>query len=505
MRGWIERRPHAVAVLAAAWFALLALVVPVNHDEDQYVGGVAMVLQGLHPYADFAHLQTPLQLWLFAPAAWVAGDWSFVAQRLLTAALALGAILLVYAAQRRLGVERGLALLCATAMAGTATFLFCASVVRNDMLPALLLAAAILALAGWEVGGERSRWRLAAAGLLLGLATSTKVSFAPALGLLGLWLLGRWLLRRGRGRFIDGLAYAAGGLAGLVPAAVGYALHPANFVYGVLVFGEAGPDYWYRLAGQAHRLTLEGKAWATLRDLGRGTAWVALGVLTLAIVRRKLGAVRLGWLDVLLVAGLIGALLPTPTWRQYFIVLLPPLYVRLGLHFALHPPGRPLRWGLIAASTAVAAYFLVDAALDARGRLMPAAARVTAEAHWIGGQVAHAGSAGPVAGFSAHLLADTGRPIDPRFATGVFLFRSGDQLDDATLRRLRGLSWRTLDAELDGAPPAAIVTGYEGRSSVQHVSPDAALEAWAARRGYARHASPVGSAVLWIRPSPSRR
>ena len=41
---------------------------PIDHDEGQYVGAVAMMRFGL-PYRDFAYLQTPLQPLLFAPLA----------------------------------------------------------------------------------------------------------------------------------------------------------------------------------------------------------------------------------------------------------------------------------------------------------------------------------------------------------------------------------------------------------------------------------------------------
>ena len=43
---------------------------PIDHDEGQYVGAVAMMRFGL-PYRDFAYLQTPLQPLLFAPLAWM--------------------------------------------------------------------------------------------------------------------------------------------------------------------------------------------------------------------------------------------------------------------------------------------------------------------------------------------------------------------------------------------------------------------------------------------------
>ncbi|MBN9940449.1 hypothetical protein JND29_15310, partial [Listeria monocytogenes] len=69
----------------------------------------------------------------------------------------------------------------------------------------------------------------------------------------------------------------------------------------------------------------------------------ALGpaLLALVLVRRRL--MWPGVVEWLVLAGLVAALLPFPTWRQYLLPVLPPLFVVLALVWDRAPPGRGLR------------------------------------------------------------------------------------------------------------------------------------------------------------------
>ena len=106
---------------------------------------------------------------------------------------------------------------------------------------------------------------------------------------------------------------------------------------------------------------------------------------------------------------------------------------------------------------------------------------------------------GAIGGFPAHLLVDMGRPIDRRFATSVFVYRSGDAINDALLARLPALAPRTLARELDRRPPAALVSGHEGASELNRVSQEDLLDAWARTRGYRLTSGPDGGR-LWVAP-----
>ncbi len=476
--------PTVALVLAG-----LALITPVNHDEHQYAAAAWASGHGLRPFVDYLYLQTPLQPQLLGPVAALADGWSFVALRLVNSAAGLALLLVVFAAQRRAGVLTRDAL-WTTALCGSCTsFLFAVSVARNDALPALLLGVALWASAR----GRTLDWGLA--GLALGLAASLKISFGVPLALGGFWLAWQWLRVPSRDDARRVLAWGVGGFAGLLPTALAWAASPAAFEYGVFQYAAEGAKIWYDLNGLSERLSLAAKARDSLLVLMMGPSLVALALV--AANRRARGDdVYRGYVEVLIIAGLLAAVLPTPTYRQYFIVVLPPLFVGLGL---VAPEWRRRTWARWSTASLGAAAFAVYAGLGAAdwvyGRA-PAALRLTSQAHWIGTL-----TRGPVVTFSPAYMIDSGAVLDRRFVTGVHVWRSGDLRSDAELTALHVTSRRTLARELASFPPAAILTGFEGRSGInRRIVPDQILDDWARARGYRPVSNPYDRGVLWLRP-----
>ena len=493
---------------AAAVLAALAISMPVDHDEGQYVAP-ALLAGRLRPFADFMYLQTPLQLYLTAPLAGLTQGWSFLALRLANAAMGWGVLALVYAAQRRLGVPRGRALATGTLLLLAYPFEFAAAIARNDALPALLEAGAMLAgIAALE--SPRRAWPLwTLAGLLLGAAASAKLSYALPLGGAELFLL--WSVRRGRASFASLIGCGLGALAGLVPTALAWLSAPEPFVWGVFTYAETAASYWYRLVGQGNRLALPKRAEEGIFHLAVGPALpVLIGVVGAIAQRERRREATLDserFLQVLALAGFVAAFAPSPMQRQYFLPMLAPLFVLWGLSdplASLGPVTRKVLLVLVAAGAAVgigrAGYVLGDAALGlARGREPPALALIS-EAHWIGQTLKTAGRTGPIATPSPQAVTDSGAPLDVRFATGAFAYRSGNMLSEIELRRLHLASPAALGHFLDESPPAAIVTGYEPSTGRFHRNIDDDFRAYAGNRSYRRLVSPDGRAELWIKP-----
>ena len=500
------RRRLFLAVLAAAVvLAALAVCLPINHDEAEYVAPARLAAH-LRPFADFMFLQTPLQLYLTAPLAAITAGWSFLALRLANAAMGVGVLALVHAAQRRLGVPPARALLTTGLLLAAYPFEFAAAVARNDALPALLEAGALLAgIAALEP--RRRAWPLwTLAGLLLGSATSAKISYVMPLGGAGLFLL--WRTWRGKSGLASLFGFGLAGLAGLTPILIAYLGAPGPFVWGVFTYAEAATGYWYQLVGQGDRLRLPNRAMEGAFHLAVGPALaVLIGIAAAQWKRRAEVTAAERWLQVLALAGLVAAFAPSPMQRQYFLPLLPPLFILWGVSDPLAAKGpmtRRLLLALVAIGVVVGAgrvvYVLADAGAGLwRGRAPPALA-LTSEAHWIGATLARAGRNGAIVTPSPHAVADSGRPIDPRFASGAFPYRSGDMLSAPELRRLHLASPATLQAFLDEAPPDAIVTGYEPATGRLHRNVDDDFRAYARARGYLRRVSPDGKAELWIRP-----
>ncbi|WP_426162867.1 glycosyltransferase family 39 protein [Sandarakinorhabdus sp. DWP1-3-1] len=481
--------PRYFSVLAlAGWLALMVLLQPINHDEDQYVAAAALAGQGLLPFRDFLYLQTPLQPYVLGPLAAITPGWTLLALRLANAAFGLATIIGVYGALRRHGAGDRTAAWAGGLLAFSVPFAYGARVARNDALP-----TALMALALWALAGSPGRTRLLLAGLALGLATSAKISLAPPLAAVGLWLAWQALSQRSRAGWAAVFAYGSGGVLGLLPSLAARAANPGVFDYGVLRFAVEAAPAWYLGNGLDARLTLAGKLFDSIVALAQGPALPALVLVAVVAMQRR----RFGLLEALLLGAIIGALLPTPTWPQYFMPMLPPLFVLLGRDIDRMPRlARPALTS-VAAVTGVVLLAIGGVAWQRAG--VPAALAVNADARWMGAQIIGPGA---IASLSVARVVDSGRRFDPRFAGGAAFYRTAGDRSTAELRRWRMTAPQTLAADLDRHPPAALLTGYEGASGVnRRRQPDARLAAWARSRGYRRVPTPDGVGTLWL---PSR-
>ena len=171
-----------------------------------------------------------------------------------------------------------------------------------------------------------------AAGLCLGLAASAKISYAVLLAGGGLYVLwSAWRRQIGLGAL---LSFSAAAALGLLPCLLAAIPSPANFLFGVYTFAATAPVRWYRDIGLGWRLGLPMKLWESLLHLAIGPALgVLAGVGALAVQRwraREHPRRDRRFVEVLALAGLVAALAPTPVQRQYFMPLLPPLFVLWG-------------------------------------------------------------------------------------------------------------------------------------------------------------------------------
>jgi hypothetical protein len=467
------RHPLPALFGLTAMLVLLAFARPLDHDESQYVAAAELARHGL-VYRDFAYLQTPLQALLFAPLAALFGGWAFPGLRIANALLGAATVALVHAASRASGASRREALLTASLFACCDIFLFSAAVARNDMLPVCLFSGALWLMIR-QTTSAGGRTAALAIGFLLSAATAAKLSYAvPAIAYGGLTLIDR---RHRPGWLIVG-ALPPALLVGLTWAAA-----PDAFAFDVLRFPTAAPEQFYA-AGRAWKLALWTRLFDTLKFLALGPALLAIGCAIRD--RRRDPLARL--LDIMIVAGLIAALLPAPTWRQYLLVMLPPLFVRTSRLW-------PALWSSLRARAAVIVFtvaglapsLIVLATAMLSGWPLPAA---IAEGRALRRAMDRLHVAGPVATLSPQFVPATGRPIDPRFAAGPFFFRSAGLLSAADERRFVLLSRATVAAQFRVHPPAAIVTGGESERTSGDPRLDAALSAVAEAQGWRAIAVP---------------
>ncbi len=450
--------PLWLALLAA--FVALAILRPIDHDESQYVAAAVLSAHQLLPYRDYAYLQSPLQPVLFAPLVSVLGAWAWLGLRLLNALLAALAVAGVGAAARAGGARPRIAMAAAGLFAVTDILLFAAGTARNDALPAACLAGAL-----WLAMRPATRNRALLVGFLLAAATAAKLSYALPAAAYG----AAALFDRGR--------RPSAVLAGALPvvALVAWVVHfaPANARFDMLGFPSLAPAEFY--AG-SFKLTLLGRVLDSLKFLLLGPALLAVVI----VARRR----KPDWLDALIVAGALAALIPAPTWRQYWLPMLPPLFVRLAQVWEDRPPTMAVR-------TLATLFALVGVTPSLIGAAQgPGLLTAARESRAIRAALDRARETGPVATLSPQFLPATYRLPDPRFATGPFYFRSHHLLDPAAEARASLVSEDRLATGL-AIRPEAVLVGGEGRWTGGDPALDAGLERWARTHGY--RAVPVES------------
>jgi hypothetical protein len=285
----------------------------------------------------------PLLPFVYGAWTWIWGD-SWYAVRALSVflAVAAGGLVYVHAAGRR-GRRPALLALGLYALSGLVLGYF--TIVKTFALATVLLLGALVA-------AERRRWLLA--GLLAGFAVDTRLVFVAALPALA------FAARRRPLPFLGGLAL------GLVPSLVLLALAPHQFVFDNLRYhGEKTAHGLVGDPGQKARIAANLLGYGNT-DHAVGLQFALLLVLTVAalwLVRRRLPLAA----GVAALLGL-GCFLPTPTYVQYFCVVVP--FMALAVAEAI-----PVRVGAaLLVPYAVAAAFAFAHVVDTSPLLKPSVA-----------------------------------------------------------------------------------------------------------------------------------
>jgi hypothetical protein len=294
-------------------------------DEGVYAYASRLALHGHVPYRDFFYEQMPLLPYVYGAWIGVVGEsWYGIRSLSALAALGVGALLALHV-ERRLGRWPALAALGLYALSGLVFGYF--TIVKTFALASLFLFGAYVLVDAW-----RPRWL--AAGLLLGLAVDTRLVFAAAIPAFTVLAARRRRL----------LPLGAGLAVGLVPSVVFFALSPHAFVFDNL-----------RYHGEKTSHGLVGEPVQKLRTaanlLGLGSADHALGLQFALLLAGSLAALwllrrRLAFPAALAASLGLASFLPTPTYVQYFCVVVPYL-VLLAVELAARWP-RAILAGLAA-------------------------------------------------------------------------------------------------------------------------------------------------------------
>ena len=210
---------------------------------------------------------------------------------------------------------------------------------------------------------------------------------------------------------------------------------------------------------------------------------------------------------LLLPAAAVLALIPSPSWSQYFVPLVPfavlaPVFVSRLLPEVEARRHLPLA---IAAICLGSFYGLGNLGIDAL-RALRAENWVPTEVQRLARDIeaALAGRTGPVATLAPIYVLETSHPVPVEFASAVVVFRTGDLLEPAVLRRLRALS-RHARRRASIALRRSVFS-WVVEAPYPHADVEAPLRDYAVSRGY-RPVELAGStaATLFIAPGGGHR
>lgn len=460
-----------MAALVAPFAFGLAMTRGLSHDEHQHIAaGMLWGREGLLPYRDFPLFHTPYLTFVYG-AMFRLTEYPLLAARGFAAvcASALVALLGVVAfgtfrprgecaAWRAAFVVAGLCL---------AADLFTQGAGRVwNLEPSLLLAVgAFLSLERGLASGRRG-W-LVLAGGLLGLGIGMRLTLAPLIAPLGLaTLLGPapW-----GGKLRAAVAFSAGVLGGLSGVFALCALDPAAFYFGNFEFPQANIDY--RMAtGEPRTMTLGKKLRFFWKEIVRADPGVFIAALVPCLVagwhawRRALQLPPV-LLRLAIAAPFVlwGALAPSPSFPQYYFVLLPFLLLAgVWALAALPVESSARRWCERTALAGLAlAIFSHSREYEGMRDLLLPREWVPFEIHEEAANLRARVPQGRVLTLAPILPLEAGLDIEPAFATGAFAWRVAPYIDAAKAARLGLPTPATLAAMLATDPPSAVLVGFE--------------------------------------------
>jgi hypothetical protein len=471
-RKWAHarRKPFFIfACLAALCVVMVfhSLTQFMYQDEELYVTA-AYLTQYIRLYVDFLYVHPPIYPLVLSKAFMLFSSMSpFLVARLLSAALAIGSIVVFFGLAVRLSESERLATLLASLFASAPLMLLAYGWTRNDIMPIFFgLCGVWFMLRGLDPKSEQFRGysALFLAGFCMALAVGAKVNaaFIPLTAMLFIFLRAKRKL----------LSLVLGGAVGSLPV-VYYATTAFDKVfYCIVTFNLTAAKEFYTDIGEAeivtwpYRMRAMMLIWVGEPALVVATLFITVvavtvwrGGLQLQIMRQYLLADRI-FIIFLMVAAVPFVFLPYPASKPYLLPAVP--YVLLSCA-ALYPLAQRIldrRQALLFIAIAVvllvgqAGRFAVEAVHHLNRSLWTAA-----EVHDLSVLIARHVKEGAVATLYPMLVLDAGTPIYPQFATGIFFFRSGDHLAPQRVLELNGISPRTLPLVLGVKPPAAVFIG----------------------------------------------
>lgn len=469
-KAWTALVASLCAIASLVLMFALAMTHDLNHDEHQFIASAVLLLrESLLPYRDYAYFHVPNLVFVYA-ALFSVTDHLLLAARLFSALCAWLTLVVVFICAWRAGARFGargrvlFAAACSFLLLGMPLFMYTSVIAWNHAAATL---CALLAFCAHVRASRRgsAAWAMAS-GLLLGLATGTRLSFAPLFLPFGLVALLPPPAGTSRVRLAAG--FCAGAFVGLAPTLALLYLAPGEFLFGN--FGYAELNTLYRAErGYTRAMTLPLKLAYLVEVLAKGN-FVPPLVLAMAVGwRMEWRAARaqrrfdeLHFLLFLFPFLLIGAFGPSPSWPQYHYVLMPFIIIGIALAIARIPEeGRVQRLtGIVVLGALLELPYLL--AGSGAVRLFRPAEWTPLAVHRMGDVVRReAGDGARVLTLAPIVALEGGTRIYPQLATGVFAWRTAHLVEPEERTRFGMIAASDVAALERTLPPDALLLGWE--------------------------------------------
>ncbi|MEO5951341.1 MAG: hypothetical protein ABIQ44_02635, partial [Chloroflexia bacterium] len=500
----------AIALFFAFVFVLLlqsAMHKQLNHDEHMYVSSGVLILHNRWPYDDYPYFQMPLLSLIYAVAFSFWPDYLLVA-RLINICCAFGVCVLLFSFIARLlasqtrALRFGLAALSVTLYIAGSQFVYTSGIAWNHDLPVLLTIGALFILLSQEASPQlttRIVVMILFSGVFIGLATSARLLFIVVALPFALHLFLAPPAPSFAMRLRRVAVFCVGVSLGLLPCLPFLIAAPSAFMFGNITYHGLNEQYW-RTLNYERAMTLPAKlSYSFDIFLAEPANWLLiLGVLVVLVLvlrfRQRMIVLPFVLSLSVFLALFVGALIPTPTWLQYFyapyallavaLCIGVALLVRIGQHRRIIVPFFTL-FTLVSAAFTLPSYISPGDVFRFDDWTPTAISNVSRE---ISAQV----PTGTVVTLSPIYALQAGLNIYPALSSGPFGFRVANTLQPSTRQGDNLLSADDTVAQMTANPPEAILTGAEGTLEY-------ALTQFATDHNYTQTTLSNGL-TLWLRP-----
>ena len=369
-------RPRALWVLLGVCVFQCVLFVPmaslrlIDGDEGFYILAAKLVSQGKHLYTDFFYPQMPLLPYVYGLWMKLFG-FSWYSARMLSALFAILTGVLIYRYVAKLSGKRALAVLAVLLYALCSLSLGWLTVAKTYALSTFLLLAAVVVLP--RAGSADRPLKYVLSGLLLGLATDTRLFLVAAVPVFALAVWQREGRAKGRATRLGW--WGLGIVLGLLP--------------NLWFIAANAEDYWFNNVGYHSIRTGVGligglgqKVHTVLELLGFQGGFGNVSSQFLILVLLNCGYLVLAWVGkkrlflpfYLVIALSVVSLLPTPTFVQYFAVVVPFMAITsvVAMSWLIEVARQKRRQAAAGLLLTVAlAVYVVVVPLDVQGYLVP--------------------------------------------------------------------------------------------------------------------------------------